>query len=45
MPCVALEVGAGQAAAVVALLRRAGWADAAVRPDLAGIERVVTGRR
>ena len=45
VPCVALEVGAGQAAAVVALLRRAGWADAAARPDLAGIDRVVAGRR
>jgi release factor glutamine methyltransferase len=41
----ALEVGAGQAAAVGALLREAGFADVSVVPDLAGIERVVVGRR
>jgi release factor glutamine methyltransferase len=38
---VALEVGAGQADAVIALLRSAGYADVAVDRDLAGIERVV----
>ena len=42
---VALEVGAGQAAGVAAALRDAGFAETAVAPDLAGIERVVTGRR
>jgi release factor glutamine methyltransferase len=42
---VALEVGEGQAAAVAGLLRRAGYEETAVRPDLAGIERVVTARR
>jgi release factor glutamine methyltransferase len=41
---VALEVGAGQAGAVGALLREAGMTDVAVVPDLAGIERVVVGR-
>jgi release factor glutamine methyltransferase len=42
---VALEVGEEQAAAVAGLLRRAGYEETAVRPDLAGIERVVTARR
>ena len=42
---VALEVGAGQAPAVGELLRGAGFADVEARADLAGIERVVVGRR
>ncbi|MSO42182.1 MAG: peptide chain release factor N(5)-glutamine methyltransferase [Solirubrobacterales bacterium] len=42
---VALEVGAGQAAAVAAAMRSAGYAETQARPDLAGIERVVLGRR
>jgi release factor glutamine methyltransferase len=42
---VALEVGAGQAAAVEALLREAGFAQVERRRDLAGIERVVAGER
>jgi len=41
--CVALEVGAGQAAAVADLVRGAGFAGIEVRGDLAGIERVVMG--
>jgi len=41
---VALEVGEGQAGAVGELLREAGYADVAARPDLAGIDRVVVGR-
>ncbi len=41
---VALEVGAGQAEAVGELLRRSGFTVEA-RRDLAGIERVVVGRR
>jgi release factor glutamine methyltransferase len=41
---VALEVGAGQARAVSELVRRAGYGEVDVRPDLAGIERVVVGR-
>jgi release factor glutamine methyltransferase len=41
----AFEVGAGQAANVGALLRAAGFAAIEVIPDLAGIERVVVGRR
>jgi release factor glutamine methyltransferase len=44
-PFVALEVGAGQASAVAALLRRAGMAETTVHRDLAGIERVVVGQR
>jgi release factor glutamine methyltransferase len=42
---VALEVGMGQAGAVADVLRAAGFAEIDVRPDLAGIERVVVGRR
>jgi release factor glutamine methyltransferase len=41
----AFEVGQGQAAAVGGLLRAAGFGDVAVVPDLAGIDRVVVGRR
>ena len=41
----AFEVGLGQAAAVAGLLRDAGFADTTTVPDLAGIERVVVGRR
>jgi release factor glutamine methyltransferase len=42
---LALEVGIGQAAAVAALARAAGFARADARRDLAGIERVVVARR
>ncbi|MGB2710867.1 MAG: peptide chain release factor N(5)-glutamine methyltransferase, partial [Conexibacter sp.] len=42
---VALEVGAGQAPAVAQLMRRAGLDEVAAHRDLAGIERVVVGRR
>jgi release factor glutamine methyltransferase len=42
---VALEVGAGQAGAVTALLEDACFPRVEVRRDLAGIERVVAGRR
>jgi release factor glutamine methyltransferase len=41
----ALEVGEGQAEPVAALVERTGWARIERRADLAGIERVVTGRR
>ena len=41
---LAVEVGEGQAAAVAALMRDAGFAAVEVRRDLAGIERVVIGR-
>lgn len=44
-PLVAVEVGAGQAEAVRALMREAGLAETEVRSDLAGIDRVVIGRR
>jgi release factor glutamine methyltransferase len=40
---VALEVGAGQAATVAELVRRAGYDGLEIRPDLAGIARVVVG--
>lgn len=42
---LALEVGAGQAPAVANLLFEAGFAEVETRPDLAGIPRVVWGRR
>lgn len=42
---LALEVGAGQAAAVGDLLLAAGFGAIETRPDLAGIPRVVIGRR
>ena len=42
---MALEVGAGQAAAVAELGQAAGWRTEAVIPDYAGIERVVVLRR
>ena len=42
---VALEMGMGQAAAVAELMREAGFPEVEVVPDLAGIERVVVGRR
>jgi release factor glutamine methyltransferase len=40
---VALEVGAGQAATVMELVRSAGYEQVGARPDLAGIDRVVIG--
>jgi release factor glutamine methyltransferase len=42
---LALEVGEGQAATVAAMVEEAGWEEIEVRKDLAGIERVVVGRR
>ncbi|HEX6687841.1 MAG TPA: peptide chain release factor N(5)-glutamine methyltransferase [Solirubrobacterales bacterium] len=44
-PSLALEVGAGQAPAVSELLFEAGFAKVETRPDLAGIPRIVWGRR
>lgn len=44
-PLVAVEVGARQAEAVAALMRDASLPEVEVRPDLAGIDRVVVGRR
>jgi release factor glutamine methyltransferase len=41
----ALEVGAGQARAVASLMRAAGFPAVAAERDLAGIERVLVGRR
>ncbi|HEX5984494.1 MAG TPA: peptide chain release factor N(5)-glutamine methyltransferase [Solirubrobacterales bacterium] len=40
---LAVEVGEGQAAAVAALMREAGFVETETRRDLAGIERVVVG--
>lgn len=44
-PALALEVGAGQAAAVGEMLFEAGFATVETRADLAGIPRVVWGHR
>lgn len=40
---LALEIGEGQAAAVAAMMRDAGFGEVETRRDLAGIERVVAG--
>ncbi|HWI06051.1 MAG TPA: hypothetical protein VNT54_00875, partial [Solirubrobacteraceae bacterium] len=42
---LAVEVGAGQAAAVATLMHEASFRDVKARRDLAGVERVVVGRR
>jgi release factor glutamine methyltransferase len=42
---VAIEVGAGQAAAVEAMARDAGFARSERRADLAGVDRVVVAWR
>jgi release factor glutamine methyltransferase len=42
---LALEIGAGQAQATATLLGAAGFIDVRARPDLAGIDRVVSGRK
>ena len=42
---IGLEVGIGQAGTVAGLLRRAGYERIEIRPDLAGIERLVAGFR
>jgi release factor glutamine methyltransferase len=42
---LALEIGAGQAAATAALLKELGFGEVRVTPDLRGIERVVEGTR
>jgi release factor glutamine methyltransferase len=44
-PFVALEVGLAQEERVAAMLRQAGYGQIETRRDLAGIERVVIGRR
>jgi len=44
-PVIALEIGHGQGEAVSELVRGAGFTRTAIHPDLAGLERVVTGRR
>ena len=44
MRLLAVEVGAGQAEAIAAAMRQAGFARVDTRPDLAGIPRVVVGR-
>jgi release factor glutamine methyltransferase len=45
MGTLALEVGAGQAEAVMELLRDAGFVDLRTRRDLAGVKRIVWGSR
>lgn len=43
-PVIGLEVGLGQAEHVAAMLRATGFPQTEIRPDLAGIDRVVVGR-
>lgn len=43
-PTIGLEIGQGQGERVARLVRAAGYPEVEVRPDLAGIERVVVGR-
>ena len=45
IPWLALEHGMGQREAIVAIVRDAGFAEAEGHDDLAGIDRVVVGRR
>ncbi|MCW3099478.1 MAG: hypothetical protein JWL77_5096, partial [Chthonomonadaceae bacterium] len=42
---LAVEVGRGQAPEVATLWQAAGWQEVDARRDLAGIERVVCGRK
>ncbi len=42
-PVIGLEIGEGQASATAEILVAAGWPRTELRPDLAGIERVVVG--
>lgn len=44
-PVVDLEVGQGQGETVAGLLRESGWERTEVRLDLAGIDRIVVGRK
>ncbi|MEX0620170.1 MAG: peptide chain release factor N(5)-glutamine methyltransferase [Solirubrobacterales bacterium] len=44
-PVIALEIGHGQGEQVSALVRGAGFGETMIHPDLAGLERMVTGRR
>jgi release factor glutamine methyltransferase len=44
-PAIGLEIGQGQGERVAELVREAGWPEAEVRLDLAGIDRVVVGRQ
>lgn len=44
-PVIGLEIGQGQGDGVASLLNEAGWPETEVRLDLAGIDRVVVGRR
>jgi release factor glutamine methyltransferase len=42
---LAVEIGHTQAAAVASLFTQQGWQQIAVRPDLAGRDRVVMGQK
>lgn len=44
-PAIALEIGHNQGLQVAGLLRRAGFSETAIHADLAGLDRMVTGRR
>lgn len=42
---MALEIGAGQSAAVVDIMAKAGFSDIQVQKDFAGIDRIISGKR
>jgi release factor glutamine methyltransferase len=42
---MALEIGAGQSAAVVEIMKQAGFSDIQIQKDFAGIDRIISGKR
>jgi release factor glutamine methyltransferase len=42
---MALEIGAGQSAAVVGIMKQAGFSDVQIQKDFAGIDRIISGKR
>jgi release factor glutamine methyltransferase len=42
---MALEIGAGQSAAVVEIMEQAGFSDVQIQKDFAGIDRIISGKR
>jgi release factor glutamine methyltransferase len=42
---MALEIGAGQSAAVVEIMKQAGFSDVQIQKDFAGIDRIISGKR
>jgi release factor glutamine methyltransferase len=42
---MALEIGAGQSAAVVEIMKQAGFSEIQIQKDFAGIDRIISGKR